>query len=47
MRANELKNLIDVDKLTIGEALALKLILGLSNSEAIALFLGGKSCENV
>ena len=41
MRANILKELIDGSKLTIGEALLLKHILGLTNSEAIAVFLGG------
>lgn len=45
MRANVLNELIskleDVRELTIGEALALKNIFGLTNSEASAIFLGG------
>ena len=47
LRANKLKEVIDVSKLTIGEALLLKRILGLSDSEATAIFLGGTACENV
>ena len=47
MRANKLKELVDVSKLTIGDALLLKRILGLSDSEATAIFLGGMKCENV
>lgn len=47
MRANILKDLIDVSKLTIGDALLLKRLFGLSDSEASALFLGGTKCENV
>ena len=45
--ANRLKDAIDVNKLTIGEALILKHILGLSNSEATAIFLGGMKHGNV
>lgn len=47
LRANRLKDAIDVSKLTIGDALLLKHILGLSNSEAIAVFLGGTKSENI
>lgn len=47
LRANKLKDIIDVSKLTIGDALLLKRILGLSNSEATDIFLGGTKCENV
>ena len=47
LRANRLKDAIDVSKLTIGEALLLKHILGLSNSEATAIFLGGTKRGNV
>jgi hypothetical protein len=47
LRANILKDAIDVSKLTIGDALLLKHILGLSNSEAIAVFLGGTKSENI
>ena len=47
MRANILKDLIDISKLTIGEAQILKQLLGLSNSEAIAMFLGGMERENI
>ena len=47
LRANILKYAIDVSKLTIGDALLLKHILGLSNSEAIAVFLGGTKSENI
>lgn len=47
LRANRLKDAIDVSKLTIGDALLLKHILGLSNSEAAAIFLGGAKRENV
>lgn len=50
--ANIVKNIIqnglgDIKQLTIGEVLALKAIFELSNSEAIAVFLGGINCENV
>ena len=47
LRANMIKDAIDVSKLTIGEALLLKHILGLSNSEATAIFLGGTKRGNV
>jgi hypothetical protein len=47
LRAHRLKDAIDVSKLTIGDALLLKHILGLSNSEATAIFLGGSKRENV
>ena len=47
MHANILKDLIDVSKLTIGDALLLKHILGLSDSEATAIFLGGMKHGNV
>ena len=47
MRANKLKDIIDADTLTIGDALLLKRILGLSDSEAITIFLGGLKRENV
>ena len=45
--ANRLKDIIDTSKLTIGDALLLKHILGLTNSEATAIFLGGMKRENV
>ena len=52
MRANMMKDIItsgveDIDNLTIGEVLKLKTIFGLSNSEAIYVFLGGMRCENL
>lgn len=47
MRANKLKEVVDPKKLTIGDALLLKHILGLTNLEAIDVFLGGSDCENV
>lgn len=52
LRANVVKIMIetglgDINKLTIGEALMLKNIFGLSNSEATDVFLGGINCENV
>ena len=47
LHANILKDLIDVSKLTIGDALLLKHILGLSDSEATAIFLGGMKHGNV
>lgn len=52
MRANMMKDIIengvgDIDSLTIGEALALKNIFDLTNSEAIYVFLGGMSRENI
>lgn len=52
MRANAVRNIIekglgDINQLTIGEALVLKSIFELSNSEATAVFLGGMNCENV
>ena len=37
----------DVSKLTIGEVLALKNIFNLTNPEAIYVFLGGMSSENI
>ena len=50
--ANILREMIqaglgDISKLTIGETLMLKSILGLSDSEATAIFLGGANCENL
>ena len=52
MYANVVKNMIqyglgDITQLTIGEALMLKTIFGLSNSEATDVFLGGMDCENI
>lgn len=47
LRANKLKEAIDISKLTIGDALLLKRILGLSDSEATAIFLGGTKRENL
>ena len=47
LRANRLKDAIDVSKLTIGDALLLKHIFGLSDSEATAIFLGGLRRENI
>lgn len=52
LRANVVRDIItnglgDVTELTIGEVLALKIIFGLSNSEATDVFLGGMDCENV
>ena len=52
MRANMMKDIIesgvgDISKLTVGEALTLKIIFNLSNSEAIYVFLGGTICENI
>lgn len=52
MRANIVKVMIqnglgDINQLTIGEALMLKNVFGLSNSEATDVFLGGTNCENV
>lgn len=50
--ANMVKNMIqcgfgDITQLTIGEALMLKNIFGLSNSEATDVFLGGMNYENI
>lgn len=52
MYANVVKNMIqnglgDITQLTIGEALMLKTIFGLSNAEATDVFLGGMTCENI
>ena len=47
MRANKLKEIVDPKKLTIGDALLLKHILGLTNSEAVTIFLGGSNRENI
>lgn len=47
MRAKILKELIDISKLTIGDALLLKHIFGLSDSEATAVFLGGMERGNI
>ena len=47
LRANKLKDIIDVSRLTIGDALLLKRIFGLSDSEATAIFLGGTKRENL
>lgn len=47
MRANKLQEIIDLKKLTIGDALLLKRILGLTNLEAIDVFLGGAKRENI
>ena len=38
---------LDLKELTIKEALILKNMLGLSDSEAINIFFGGMQCENV
>ena len=52
MRANMMKDIIesgvgDISNLTIGEVLALKTIFDLTNPEAIHVFLGGMSRENI
>lgn len=47
LSANRLKDAIDISKLTIGDALLLKHIFGLSNSEATAIFLGGNKRGNI
>ena len=52
MRAKIVRDIIktglgDITKLTIGEALMLKAIFELSDSEATDVFLGGMNCENV
>ena len=52
MRANVIKDMIttglgDISELTIGEVLTLKTIFGLSDSEAIHIFLGGARRENI
>ena len=47
MRANIIKDMIDVTELTIGEVLLLKRVLGLTDSEAIEVFLGGVAYENI
>ena len=47
LRAKILKELIDISKLTIGDALLLKHIFGLSDSEATAVFLGGMERGNI
>ena len=46
LRANELKDKINIKKLTIGDALYIKQVLGLSNDEAKRIFLGGQN-ENI
>jgi hypothetical protein len=50
--ANVVKSMIenglgDIKQLTIGEALMLKIVFGLSNSEATNVFLGGAVSENI
>lgn len=45
LNAKELNDIIS--KLTIGEALLLKSALGLSDSKAAAIFLGGIKYENI
>ena len=52
LRANIIKDIIEaglgnIEQLTIGEALALKQIFGLSNIEATHVFLGGTNNENI
>lgn len=47
MHANILKDIIDVSKVTIGEALLLKHIFNLTDAEAIAIFLGGNKREDI
>lgn len=52
MYANKISDLIleklkNIQDLTIGEALLLKSILGLTNAEATAIFLGGINNENI
>ena len=52
LRANIIKDIIetglgDINQLTIGEVLMLKIIFGLTNSEATDVFLGGMNCENL
>ena len=52
MRANMMKDIIEagvgsIKQLTIGEALMLKSIFGLSNSEATVVFLGGVKRDNI
>ena len=52
LRANIVRDMIklglgDIDKLTIGEALMLKNIFDLTDSEAADVFLGGMKCENI
>jgi hypothetical protein len=47
LHANILKDMIDVSKVTIGEALLLKHIFNLTDAEAIAIFLGGNECEDI
>lgn len=45
LHAKELNDVIN--KLTIGEVLLLKSVLGLSDSKAVAIFLGGTNHENI
>lgn len=52
MRANMMKEIIehgveDINRLTIGEALNLKLAFGLTNLEAIYIFLGGMNYGDI
>ena len=52
MRANIVKEMIesglgDIKQLTIEEVFVLKDIFGLTNAEAIEVFLGGMCCENL
>lgn len=52
MRAKVVRDMIrhglgDVKKLTIGEAMVLKNVFGLTNSEAVDVFLGGTEYENL
>lgn len=47
MRAKILKEMIDIDRLTIGDALLLKHVLDLTDYEAISIFLGGATYEDI
>ena len=51
LRANKVLDILskfgDIKTVTIGEALTLKNALGLTDSEAIAIFLGGSNDENL
>lgn len=47
MRANGLEDVLNLTELTIGDALLLKHIFGLSDAEATAIFLGGMTREDI
>ena len=47
LRASRLKDVRNLNELTIGEALLLKHIFDLSDSEAVAIFFGGKKLEDI